>query len=295
VWETGQTVKIELKTGFLGSQRRLEGLFHGFPEFWSSCGKLLHDMKRGKHISAGRWQGMPARDGLASASPEREWAMGVVPEKINERLQFYQDHIARWADHAEAIGTTPEAVEALETLTQAAREAYRAQQVAQDAARSATEAMHLAMDAMHQAGTAIIAQVRAKAKTTGPDVYPLAGIPSRKNPSPVGQPGVPYQFEVTLAANGELHIRWKCDHPEGCKGVQYEVKRRVGLGEFAPLLFTGKRKFVDAVLPEGATHLTYQVRARRSTGNGPWAQFNVHFGTDGAPFDMTEETAAVAA
>jgi len=36
---------------------------------------------------------------------------------------------------------------------------------------------------------------------------------------------------------------------------------------------------VDATIPAGSSQVTYQMQAVRSTAAGPWAQFNVNFGT----------------
>lgn len=44
----------------------------------------------------------------------------------------------------------------------------------------------------------------------------------------------------------------------------------------------GSRKFLDGTLPAGASPVTYQVTAVRSTAAGNPAQFVVNFGTGGS-------------
>lgn len=109
------------------------------------------------------------------------------------------------------------------------------------------------------------------------------GLAVRPTPAPRPAPGTPDRFTVTLAADGALTLRWKCDNPRGCSGTIYQVWRRTTnaggtTGEFTYLAGTGARRFVDATIPAGSTGVTYQIQAVRSTAVGPWAQFNVNFG-----------------
>lgn len=229
------------------------------------------------------WEAAARHDAIVSAMeaspPDMEFAMSVVPHKLVERVQFYEDHIAIWTANATAIGTTAVAVTALETKTQAARDAYDAQQVAQAAARAATETYHQAVAEMSIAGSAIIDQIRSAAKTTGPSVYPLAQIPAPAVPSPVGAPGECTNFTTQLLATGELQTRWKANNPVGCTGVIYRVLRRIGSGAFEQVGSVGEKKFVDSTIPAGTASVTYQIQGVRSTSAGPWTQFNVNFGT----------------
>jgi hypothetical protein len=62
--------------------------------------------------------------------------------------------------------------------------------------------------------------------------------------------------------------------------TQYEVLRRIGAaGEFTFLGGTGMKQFTDPTIPAGSSQVTYQIQATRTTAVGPWAQFNVNFGT----------------
>src|SRR5687768_879528 len=134
--------------------------------------------------------------------------MPVVPPTKVGKIEFYENHIAPWTTNAVAIGTTSAAVTDLGTKTTAARSAFNAQQAAQEAAKAATLAYNNAVEAMAVAGSAIISQVRAKAKTAGNNVYVLAQIPAPALPSPVGAPGTPTDFAVELFQDGSLELTW---------------------------------------------------------------------------------------
>ena len=53
---------------------------------------------------------------------------------------------------------------------------------------------------------------------------------------------------------------------------------RLVVGAFTLLSTEGTREFTDETLPSGATGVTYEITARRSTVRGMPAQFNVNFG-----------------
>ena len=218
----------------------------------------------------------------------------VVPISKVGKIEFYENHIAPWTTNAVAIGTTAGEVSSLDTKTQAARDAFNAQQAAHQAAKAATEAFNNAVEAMAVAGSAIISQVRSKALTAGDNVYVLAQIPAPATPQPVNTLGLCGNFKAELDGNGALILTWKCVSPRA-SGTVYQVFRRTtAAGEFTYLGGSGQKKFVDETIPAGASQVTYQVQAVRSTAVGPWAQFNVNFGTGsgGAMTASVTETAA---
>ena len=207
--------------------------------------------------------------------------MRTVPPTVSDKITFYQAHLAVWTEHADAIGTSPEAVEALEALTTAAFDAVAEQRRAQEKAQSATLKAQMAVEALSAAGATIIAGIRATASRNGDGVYQLASITPPAKPAPIGPPGTPTSFTSRLLNEGAIELKWKCPNPAGATGTIYQVWRRIdSLGEtaFAYIGGTGTRKFVDATLPAGTGSVTYQLQAVRSTQAGPWAQYNVTFG-----------------
>jgi len=208
--------------------------------------------------------------------------MGVVPKKPIERVQFYENHIAPWTTNTVAIGLASPDVVDLGTKTTAARAAYDAQQVALDAAKNATQAFYDAVALLSQAGAAAVKKIRAKAAMSGNSVYTLAVIPPPPTPAPRPAPGTPSNLKVELNGDGSLMLKWKCPNPPGAAGTIYQIFRRVGTSgtDFTYLGGTGQRSFMDTTVPGGATCLTYQLQAARSTAVGNFAQFIVNFGTN---------------
>jgi hypothetical protein len=211
--------------------------------------------------------------------------MSIVPNSRVGKIEFYEAHLTPWTDNAVAIGLTAAQASELMTKTKAARTSYDNAQMARDAAKAATEVFYARVRDMHDLGAGLIETIKNKARMTNDEgVYALAQIPSPAAPSPVGPPGTPYDFTLTLQQSGVLELRWKCSNPEGAGGTIYEVMRRTGTSTAAPFAFigaTGTRTFLDETLVAGSTGVTYQITAVRSTRRGNPAQFNVNFGVVG--------------
>ncbi len=120
------------------------------------------------------------------------------------------------------------------------------------------------------------------------------GLSVRKVPAPRPAPGEPGNFGVKLGGDGSLEVTWKCTNHGA--GTMYQIFRRdTPDGDFAFVATTGQKKLVDATIPTGTTSVTYQIQAMRSTAGGPWAQFNVTFGTPAAPGPIATVSASKAA
>lgn len=205
--------------------------------------------------------------------------MGLVPIKPLARLQFYENHTSGWASAAVAIGTTTAAVTDLTTKATAARAAYDAQQNALNAAKMATQAWRQSMAALSLAGSAILDQIRGKAKVSGDSIYTLANIPAPATPTPVPPPGTPFELKVALKPDGSLELKWKCSNPAGATGTFYQIARKVdGATAFDYLATVGTRTFTDETLPAGAKTVLYQIQAGRTTAMGVAQQFIVNIG-----------------
>lgn len=207
--------------------------------------------------------------------------MPVQPVTKVGRIEFCEEHIDQWTANAVPMGSSAPTVSSWSVKVAAARAAYQAQRTAMIAAKDATIEFNLAVQAMTQATSEIIKQVGAKATMGGDAIYALAGIPAPSTPAPRQPPGMPYEPKVGLDLSGALSLGWKCNNPPGTSGTMYQVYRRAGLsGSFVLLGGSGERKFTDDTIPSGATQLTYKIQGVRSTCVGPWAEFNVSFGTN---------------
>ena len=206
--------------------------------------------------------------------------MRTVPRSDSQRISYYQVHAEKWAQDPGAIGATPQQIADLQTKIGAANQALQRQRQARNAARSATDGLRTAMDTLSTAGSSLIYQIRAKARTGGTPVYTAAMVSAPGSGTPMPEPGHPYKFEFSLDAIGCLTLTWKCDNPKGSVGTIYQVWRSdTGLdGKFVYLGGSGIRKFVDATVPLGTSTVTYRIQAIRSTAMGEPATFSVHFG-----------------
>lgn len=209
--------------------------------------------------------------------------MGIVPERLSEKVMFFQSRLGVFAAHAAEIGLSEEDVADLEAKVAAARAAALAQDQAQSAARAATSRYNAAVAALGEAGATAIMKIRTRAESTGDvGVYTLSTIPPIAARSPMPAPGTPTELKSRLGGNGSLILEWKCKNPRGSMGTVYAVSRQVGDGgPFVYLATVGEKRFVDETIPAGATRLNYRIQAMRSTKVGPANEFPITFGSNG--------------
>ncbi|HMN39950.1 MAG TPA: hypothetical protein PKE29_03835 [Phycisphaerales bacterium] len=222
--------------------------------------------------------------------------MSIVPDTNIGKITFYEAHIGPWTSTPTQIGLVAADCTALQALITNARKAWDAQQAASEAAKAATTAMHNAVRAMHTLGAVDLAKIKAYADVTNdPNVYAKAQIPMPATPAPVGPPGTPFDFTVSLEQTGAVTLKWKCNNPSGAAGTVYEVRRRLSAtGTFDYVGSQGVKSFTDDSIPAGSTALTYQITAIRSTRRGVPAQFNVNFGMGGDGLMVATVTEATA-
>lgn len=205
--------------------------------------------------------------------------MGLLPENHAARIAWFQSRESLWTTNATAIGTTSAAVTDVAAKATAAADALAAQEVAHNAAKASTATLINAMDALTNAGMAVVEQVRTKARSAGPGVFPLANIPGPAIPTPVGAPGTPSDLVAELLPGGAVSLTWKANNPPGCKGVIYQVGRQDDqAGEFKYLGGSGERKFIDATIPAGTSTCIYRIQGVRTTAVGNIQEFVVRFG-----------------
>ena len=205
--------------------------------------------------------------------------MGLMPQSLVEKIQFVEAHLADWAAHAVAVGSSATEVAAISTKAAAARAALTEQETAQDTAKTKTAALRQKVDEMVVATSDFVKKVRAKAATDGVGIYQLANIPAPAQPAPKGPPGLPANFVATVGQDGSVDLTWKCPNPPGAVGTTYQVYRRTTpTGDFVFLGASGEKRYLDSSIPAGSSQVTYKIRGLRSTAAGPWATFNVTFG-----------------
>lgn len=217
--------------------------------------------------------------------------MGVVPEDIQARIEFFEQHTGAakaWATRAAQIGLLPADVTAADLKVVACRAAYENQKLLQQQARAATLGLRATLADMSTAGAELIRKIRVKAQSEGggpatDHIYELAEMPAPSTPSPAGPPGDPYKFVVKLENTGAVTMSFKCDNPKGTTGTIYQVARQLGgTGPFVNIGAVGVKKFTDESLPVGTGTVVYRVFAQRSTARGNAVDLTVKFGTTSA-------------
>lgn len=214
--------------------------------------------------------------------------MPIIPQKKMEQLAFFESHYPVWFAAPTTIGLTTAQATAFKTEVIAARGAFDAAQVARTAARSATGQQDTALGTAFRTCADLVRVIKsyAEQQPNPQTVYDAAGIPAPSTGSPVGPPGTPTNFSVSLQQNGAVNLAWKCVNPEGSVGTIYEVRRKTGTGAFQFIGAIGVRKFTDDTLTAGSTNVMYQITGVRSTVRGEPAQFGVNFGVGGDGFTV---------
>ena len=221
--------------------------------------------------------------------------MPVLPKSRVAEIEWAEERKTLWNTNSVAMGSSALTVTAWEALVDDARAKYQARNEKENAAKAATTDYNMAILAMVNATSDIIKQVKTKAALDGNDTaYSLAQIPVPAAPSPVGTPGTPTDFKVAVQGDGTVVLTWKCPQPAGASGTTYNVYRGPNpTGPWDFLGTAGQRKFIDTTFPAGTTHVTYQIRAIRSTAIGAYAQFNVNFGGGGGGAPLTASVTPV--
>jgi hypothetical protein len=141
--------------------------------------------------------------------------MRVVPRNYGPKIAFFKNRVAKWAQCAEEIGTTPEMVAQVQAAAEEAREALLARDRAASAARAASLRLRTAIAKLSRLGGGVVHQVHARAGREGSGVYAKASISPPKKRAPMAPPGQPSGFEVELTEVGALVLRWHCRNPRG--------------------------------------------------------------------------------
>lgn len=206
--------------------------------------------------------------------------MALVPRRTIELLQFADQYTNQWRIVAANIGLTTEQIDELSAALAAAQARFDSQQKGKDSLKAATAAAKNAEGDLRTEISDIVKAIRAFASNSADpeQVYLLAQIPSPARPAPRPAPGTPTDFRVSLAQDGAVTLRFKCNNG-GTGGVVYSVSRRSGsAGAFTFVGVTGERSFTDDSIPASAGRVEYRVTAQRGTLSGEPAFFTVAFG-----------------
>jgi hypothetical protein len=204
--------------------------------------------------------------------------MPVLPDRIQDRIAWFEQRIASWTAGPTNIGLAAAQITQLTSLIADARAAYDAAQAARTAAKNATLAMSTAVSALSTYGGDLIKTIKAFAESSqNPEVYVKASVPPPAAPSPSGPPPAPTDVTADPNADGTITLRWK-----GSLANQtfYTVWRRPGAtGSFVQIGSVAKKTFVDVSAPSGQASISYFVRGQRGSAVSPTSDITtVQFG-----------------
>jgi hypothetical protein len=205
--------------------------------------------------------------------------MAILPEPINERIQWFEQRINSWLAAPAAVGLSAAQCTALKNAIVAARVAYDAAQLARIASKNATIGQKTAVTTMTDLGSDSLRFIKAFAEAAAnPDaVYQAASVPPPAPPTPPGPPVPPTDVTADPNADGTVTIKWK-----GSTAYQtfFTVWRRVGNStQWLQIGSVATKSFVDASVPPGSPTVTYALRAQRNTQvSAPSDEAIVNFG-----------------
>lgn len=208
--------------------------------------------------------------------------MPVLPDPINERIQWFEQRITAWKAAPTTIGLTAAQATALGTAITAARAAHDAAQAARIAAKNATIGQTSNVRTMSTLGADAISFIKAFANSQATDalrdaVYQAASVPPPAPATPPGPPTAPTMVTGDPNADGTVTLKW-----EGSTANQtfFTVWRKVGNNtQFFQVGAIATKKFVDDSVPSGTPNVTYFVRAQRNSEASPDSdQTVVNFG-----------------
>lgn len=205
--------------------------------------------------------------------------MGVLPDQINERIQWFEQRITSWQGSPTQIGLTAAQCTALKSAIVAARGAYDSAQQARIASKNATLGQKTSVGTMTDLGADALRFIKAFAEAqANPDqVYQLASVPPPAPPAPPGPPEPPTGVVADPNADGTVTIRWK-----GSTAYQtfFTVWRRVGNNtQWVQIGAVATKSFRDDSVPAGSPTATYVLRAQRNMEvSAPSEEAVVNFG-----------------
>lgn len=207
----------------------------------------------------------------------------TIPSRLQDQLDFFDQHAPVWLANAQAIGLTNTQATAFDALAKNARSAYNDKLAAEANARIANGAMRDTVAETRRMASTLIRTIRAfaEASPNPHEIYNLAQIPAPQPPKPAPPPAKPTDLSVELdPVTGALRLRWKAANPPGTTGTSYIIRRRTSTS--APFEFigaTGSKSFVDSTFIAGPDSVQYTVQGQRADSAGPLSDiFTINFG-----------------
>ncbi len=222
----------------------------------------------------------------------------TLPDKINDKISFFEQRLSAWSASASALSLTPQNITDLTTLTTQARANFNAAQSARNVAKAATTNQDNSVRALIDLGADLVKTIRAKALTTNnPTLYAIAQIPAPATPQTIGAPPAPTNLRATLLNTGGIELKW-----EGllANSTFFSVWRKTaGQTTFTQVGTTAQKFFLDETVPADAAlagGVNYAIKAQRIGFESDFSEpILVRFGFGGGEQAGGEEALRIAA
>jgi hypothetical protein len=225
--------------------------------------------------------------------------MATIPDKIAERLAFFEYHLPVWAADPALIGLNAAQISDLAIRTAAARTAFDDAQAARSVSRAKTVSQTEAMGDMSNLGSDLVKTIRAFAETTdNVNVYSVAEIPPPAPPTPTGPPEVPTNIDASINNFGEIKVSWKASR---AAGTQFIIQRQLKSvdGTLGNWTFAGSsvsNDYTDNTVPTGFAAVNYRVYAQRPGGQSDASiTVTLNFGTGNTSTSAGDQDLTLAA
>ncbi|HVU62818.1 MAG TPA: hypothetical protein VHC70_02485 [Phycisphaerales bacterium] len=198
--------------------------------------------------------------------------MATVPDKINDKIAFFEQRISSWSLTPTAIGLNAAQCTALASAIVNARKSYTDAQAARIAAKNATVNQTSMVRLMATLGADAIRFIRAYAESQPTQdamdaVFQKASIDPPAPPTPAGAPDAPKMVTADPNADGTVTIKWK-----GSTANQtfFSIWRKIGNSTtWMQLSSVATKSFIDTTVPGGTPTATYFIRAQRNNQVSP--------------------------
>lgn len=202
--------------------------------------------------------------------PKMAEGTSTVPGGDRASLEFTQERLTAWSDHAALLNLAPEDILALEATNDAAAAALADRTLKAQQAKSATVAWHAAAAANRDLARVLVQKIRyAASQAANPTpIYVAAMIPPPKDREDLPVPPVPTGLRVTLDTQGRAVLSFESTRFGGTVFAIQRQVQPVGAqpGPWLDLDTVLEREFTDESTPQGMAAIRYRVRAERPVG-----------------------------
>jgi len=206
--------------------------------------------------------------------------MATVPDKLADKLAFFEQHLPIWAADPASIGLTAAQVATLTSLVVSARSTFDFAGTQRAASRAATNDQTIAFADMTNLGGDLIKTIRAFAETNDdPNVYSAAQIPPPAPPSPPGPPALPTGLKAKFMTPFGIRLEWKGSISQGTYFAIF--RQQSGETTFTNIQTTRDKFYEDLSLTGGIDAVSYYIAAFRDGEQVNSTTLQLQFGPGG--------------